>query len=300
MKKKTDARLWKMILLFTMLLWSSQYIVSVSLLENYAPMSMVVFRFAPAGLALLIFSLFSKKPFTKLKLSRKELGWFLLANITGTMPSLFLMIGVKYAGASLASIIINTTAFFIAIIAAIIGTEKLTSRKIGGISLGILGLMLVIFRDQNLGDVLASAEMKGMLACLVSAIGIAIYTVIIKNKLIPKFGSLNTTLIGLLPATFLILILGLVFDPAAIAIQSTSDFFKILYLGVVTTALVWVIFAESLHHLEASEASTFKLLIPPCAAFLAFLFFGESLVWQFYLGMGIVLSGIYVVTHKKA
>jgi DME family drug/metabolite transporter len=69
----------------------------------------------------------------------------------------------------------------------------------------------------------------------------------------------------------------------------------VLFLGVVPTALAYVLFARGLRRLSASETSTLTLAEPLTAGLLGALVLGESLTALAGLGAGLVLAGLLVL-----
>jgi DME family drug/metabolite transporter len=65
-----------------------------------------------------------------------------------------------------------------------------------------------------------------------------------------------------------------------------------LFLGIVPTALAYVLFARGLRHLSAAETSTLTLAEPLTAGLLGALVLGEHLTGLSALGAGLVLAGL--------
>lgn len=299
-KDQTRPTLWKFILGLTMLLWGSNYIVSGSLLQDYSAQSVLAFRLITATLVLLLVSVFKKDRLAKIELDRDELILLAASGLSGVlMASYFFMLGIQLSGPSLSAILTNTNPLMVAMLALLLGIEKLGPRKLLGLLLGIAGVMIVILHDSS-GPNLSPESLKGALFSLLAALGISINAVLGKKHLIPKLGSFNYTLLTLLPSALIVGVWLLVSDPSSLMIHNTSDGLKIIYLGAITTATVWLLFAESMKHLDASEATTFKLLIAPSAALLSFLFFEEALSWIFYAGMVVILLGLFLVGKPRS
>ena len=71
-----------------------------------------------------------------------------------------------------------------------------------------------------------------------------------------------------------------------------------LFLGVVPTALAYVLFARGLRHVRVSEAATLTLAEPVTAALLGVSLLGERLTGGGALGAALVLSGLLVLAVR--
>jgi len=291
---------WYGILVLTMLFWSSHYTVSKVLLLDYSPITLVLYRiiFAILFLAPLYFS--GRKRKKKMNLNRMDFLWLLLASLVGVLASsLFLLWSVKEVGAGLSSILMNTNPFLVALGAIALGMERVSFTKLFGIVIGVLGVVLVLVQGKSFFGLFADVELQGMLYALLAAGGAAFLTLIGKKRLLAKMGGFAYTFFTLVPSGLVLAFFYAVRDPSVFALHSWGALLGLAYMGVVSTALVWVLFAESLRHLEAGVASSFKLLIPAFSVLLAYLFFGETLHWQAYLGMIIIMGGLYLVSMTK-
>ena len=291
---------WYMILILTMLFWSSHYIVSKFLLIDHSPTTLVLYRTVFASLFLLPLYVFKNRNQRKVSLNGVDFFWLIFASLAGVLASsLFLMWSVKEVGAGLSSILMNTNPFLVALGAIALGMERVSFTKLLGIIIGIFGVTLVLIKGENLFELFAHAELKGMFYALLAALGSALLALIGKNRLIPKMGGLAYTLFTLVPSGLLLTFVCVIKDPSVFAIHSLGAFLGLAYMGIVSTALVWVLFAESLRHLDAGVAASFKLLIPAFSVLLAYVFFGEILEWHAYVGMGVIMAGLYLVSRDR-
>lgn len=139
----------------------------------------------------------------------------------------------------------------------------------------------------------ASLSAKGIGLALVSGAGYATYTIVAKRLLrlghapVPVMGaSFGFGALLLLP----VLALG---DTAWL---HTSDGLALaLYLGIVPTALAYVLFAGGLRHLDASEVTTIVLAEPLTATLLGWLVLDERVGAGGAVGAGLVLAGLVVL-----
>jgi DME family drug/metabolite transporter len=82
-------------------------------------------------------------------------------------------------------------------------------------------------------------------------------------------------------------------------ILTSKGFVSILWLGLVTTSVGYVLFMFGLKRIESSKAATVVLAEPATATVLAAVVIAEPLVLQSYLGILIVAAGILYVSRSK-
>ena len=72
----------------------------------------------------------------------------------------------------------------------------------------------------------------------------------------------------------------------------------ILYLGVVPTAIGFLIWYIALATEDASRLAPLQFTGPLCTAVLGWTFLGERMTWVSVAGMGLIFAGIYVASIR--
>ncbi len=141
----------------------------------------------------------------------------------------------------------------------------------------------------------AALSVPGIGLALVSGAGYATYTVVAKRLLglghepIPVMGvSFGAGALLLLP----VLALG-----ETSWLLSKDGLLLALYLGVVPTAIAYVLFARGLQHLSASEVTTLVLAEPVTAMVLGWLVLDERIGVAGAAGAALVLAGLAVLAR---
>ena len=70
----------------------------------------------------------------------------------------------------------------------------------------------------------------------------------------------------------------------------------VLYLGIVTTSVAYILFSAGLKRIPSSSAVTLSLAEPLTAAILSVLVVGERLNGTSWMGIAMLLGGILVLT----
>ena len=139
----------------------------------------------------------------------------------------------------------------------------------------------------------ASLSATGIALALVSGVGYATYTIVAKRLMrlghgpIPVMGSsFGVGAVLLLP----VLALG---DTAWL--HTRDGVALALYLGIVPTAVAYMLFARGLRHLDASEVTTIVLAEPLTATLLGGIVLDERIGFVGAVGAALVLAGLAVL-----
>ena len=163
----------------------------------------------------------------------------------------------------LASIVVQTQAFFTILFAALLLHERPTARQVCGLILGLAGLAAIAL------TVGADLTLVGFLLTLGSAISWAVGNLLLKR--LPPVPTLELmvwlSLVPPVPALLLALALD---GPGGIAHAVTGVTWRglaaVLYLGAVATVLAYAIWGDLLRRYPAVAVTPFALLVPFVAA----------------------------------
>jgi drug/metabolite transporter, DME family len=170
--------------------------------------------------------------------------------------------------------------------------ERLERRWFAATGLACVGVCLLTLGGGSGGDVSA----PGIALALVAGAGYAGYAVIGKH-LFDRGGMPE----GVMAAVFGT---GAIFLLPALAVTPTGELLSAdgltlaVYLGVVTTALAYILFAKGLRQIGASETATLTLAEPVTAMALGFLVLGERPGAAAVAGAALVLAGLAVLALR--
>lgn len=206
--------------------------------------------------------------------------WFLLSDAERRISS------------SLSGLLIALVPSIGAILAWATGSDdRLDARRIAGLGLGFLGVAALVGLDVSAGDIGAVAEVA------LVALGYALGALIIGRKLsgLPLFGvvaaSLTLTLVAYAPV-------GIAQLPSAL--PSPQVIFAVAVLGVVCTALAFLIFFPLIAEVGAARATVITYVNPAVALALGVAFLGEPLTIGIVLGFVLIVLGSVLATRRTA
>lgn len=192
----------------------------------------------------------------------------------------------------LASLLVQTQAFFTILFAAAALRERPTGRQISGVTVAFAGLVLIVL---TVGHDLTAV---GFCLAMGSAISWGVGNVLLKRVGDVDMLSLMVwlSLVPPLPALALSLMLdGPAALPQAVASAAWSGVAATLYLGLVATVLAYAIWGRLLRQHRAATVAPFALLVPFVGASSSSLVFGERFGALRLAGMALVLLGIAVI-----
>jgi drug/metabolite transporter (DMT)-like permease len=202
---------------------------------------------------------------------------------------LLFLIAMQFAPASHSALLYSTTPAWVLLLTLILGVERLRWWKLGGIALSIAGVVILLggrgirFSDQTLwGDALL----------LLAVFSWTAYTALSK-PLVERYGPLEATFLVISFGGLIYFPFGL---PAAIfadySTLTTSDWVALLYLGLVTSGLVYFLWYWLVNYLRPTQVAVVTCALPPTTYVLAWLFLGETLTPNLVLGGVVTLAGI--------
>ncbi|HOH96767.1 MAG TPA: EamA family transporter [Candidatus Cloacimonadota bacterium] len=266
--------------LLTICLWSTIELAGKLIGEGINPFAITAWRFLIGGLVLIPFALrqYKRGSINITFSSILQLGGLGILNVVCSM--LLLQLAIYYGKASLAALIISMNPLFVSLFASFLIKEKLPFIHVISLVIGLIGLSLIIFHEQDMSSNLYRNLPLSILFAVLAAMGFGVYTVLTKRS-VATYGNLVTNaaafIIGGLALTLINLIIGksMLFQPIPRNIAILA------YLGIGVTGIAYLLYFEGMKVLGAARASIYFFLKPVLAVLLAYLFLHEVLsMWQ--------------------
>lgn len=193
------------------------------------------------------------------------------------------------------AIITATTPAFMVVFASLILKERLTVKKAISVLLATIGVITIVGIDR-----IEFSSMIGGLTLVLAALTWALMSVLI--KLLPSHYS------QIVVTTYATLIAVVVLTPIVLPTLHELDFhvFKdpvilggLLYLGVISTSIAFLLWNRGLHLLNASSGGIFFFFQPVVGALLGWFLLGETITITFWIGCLFILVGVMLVLKDK-
>ncbi|MGI9659102.1 MAG: DMT family transporter [Gaiellaceae bacterium] len=287
------------LLLFAMGLWSGSFRVTAEAAGHTSAIMISALRTAPAALLLLV-----ALPLLRGRLPQSRRMWF-WAFVTGMLMVVLFLEGLSEgtarAGAANASVLANTTPFFVLILAWFFLKAKTNWLGIVGLLMGFGGVVLMV--STQLGSTSDTGDfVLGMVLALLGAAGWGIGTLIVK-WLIDQEPEID--LVGFTAAQHLIG--AVVLLALAFGIEGTGGtewgsgelWASLAYLGAIASAIATIAFYGALRRVDATIASAFLFLVP-AGAVLIEIGFGNAPGATVLAGMCVAIAGVALVNFAPA
>ncbi len=211
--------------------------------------------------------------------------WFYLlgSGMSLGLSWIFLFEAYRLTGVSTATLAYYCGPVMVIAVAPFIFHEKMTAGKVIGISLVVLGMVLV-----NGSDFVTEGMSWGLMCGIISALFYAI--MIISNKKMEKLTGLEITFVQLVTACAVVAFYTLLMHKGTISISRT-DFIPILFLGVVNTGIACYLYFSSIHELPAQSVAICSYIDPLSALVFSAIILNEHLSTVQILGAIFILGG---------
>ena len=273
-------------------------IASVILCWAYSPIGvhMGLHSYSPGQLALLRFliaSVFMGGVALVMGIGRprlRDFPWLLVLGFFGVfLHHTSLNYGQQWVTAAASSVLAQSAPLFSVLIAFFCLKERVSAWRWGCVLLGLLGVMVVIWGDQGLGEI----DPRGLLI-LLAAVSWSVYFALQKHYA-HRYSPLTMACYMVWAGT-LMLCVNLPGLPAAVVQAPLAENVAVLVLGIFPSALAYLAWGYVLKHVEVSRASVAMYLIPPVAMVMAATLLGEHIALQVMLGGVIVLASVAAIS----
>ena len=291
-----------------MIIWSVSGIAIKHALVVFPPFTMIVLRFVPSVLLMLVIGLVRRQHslFCLQKLEWKDVPLFLIAGFC--QPFLYYMLETYAYDAlnspTIAETLLSTSPLLSPLFAAVLLREKVTRNNMIGIVIstaGVFVLSLMGGSDYSIGSywgiVLAFA-----------AVSAAVIDSIMMRKAPMRYSALSfvfyTQLVSLM---FFIPIWWIKEGPAVFDNgQWTMDNGQfvtaigcVAYLTVFASVIAFILFCYALRQIGVTKANAFNNIRPAFTALWMLLFFGEQLPAAKWVGMVLIIVGLFVCQKQE-
>ncbi|AKX93988.1 hypothetical protein MTHERMOG20_04270 [Moorella thermoacetica] len=277
-------------LLLTVTIWASTFINIKIVLLQVPPNTLAFLRFLVASIVLGLHLIWRRQPFVK----RQDWPLAGLTGLTGiTLYNFLQNQGLKYAGATDAAILAAMAPVFIALLAWLLLRERISRRQVAGIIMAFSGSVLVATNGSPEGLVLNPARLYGDLLVLLTGLSWAVYSISLK-RLLNRYTPVTVLTCSTIAGTIFLFPLALLESPINWAAVDISCWLNVLYLGLLASALAYLIWNTVLTRVPAVTAGVYLYLLPVITAIIAALFLREIPGTFTITGGIIVLLGTYL------
>ncbi|WP_081494881.1 DMT family transporter [Bradyrhizobium liaoningense] len=288
---RIDTRDWSLLAVLS-ILWGGSFFFNGAALRELPPLTLVFLRVA-LGAAILL-------PLLRVQgigFPIGATGWkpfVAIGLLNNAIPFSLIVIGQTFIPSGLASILNATTPLFAVIVMATAGEETLQMRRVAGVALGIVGVVVL----RGWGAETMSGHGLGILLCLGGALSYG-FAALAARRLLKDSPPLGTATFQLMASTVMMAIIaGALEQPWRLPMPSVTTWLAVLGLAGLSTALAYIVFFQILRRSGATNVMLVTLLIPVTAILLGWLVLGEPISMREIAGAIVIGSALLVIDGR--
>lgn len=273
------------------LIWGSSFILMKKGLEVFSYEQVAALRLFITSIVLIPFVFSALK-----KIKKKHYVPILVAALFGSgIPAFLFTLAQTYLDSSFVGILNSLTPLFTFCIGIIIFNQKYHKINLLGIFIGLIGAIFLSLNNLNQSI----------------SINIYVYLVVFASLLYAISANVIKRYLYDLDSTDITSIVFLIVGPLSGVYIFSTDFIVlfdnnkayeslayITILAIICTALAGVIFYKLIKISSPTFATSVTYLIPIVALFWGFID-GEKLIGQYFVGVALIFSGLYLVNKKS-
>lgn len=273
--------------------WASSGVAAKTLLKTFDPITVGAIRLTIASITILPFFLQHTKKFSW-KLFRDV---FPVSLVTAANFIIFLF-GIKLTTANASGMIYTGTPLLAAILAALFIGERISKRKIVGILVGLIGVLIILLLPVFEGHALPVGDLTGNLMIVGAMTAFALYNVGSRRLINKHYHPLTITGFSLMTSAAAFWTLWLLFPhtPLQPIVETPSLLMIAVYMGIMVTTVPYVLHQWAVKHSSATTASLTTYIQPVFGFIFNGIFLGEILSGGFLVGTTLVFIGVTLVT----
>ncbi|MCG7336123.1 DMT family transporter [Sporosarcina sp. ACRSM] len=270
-------------------IWGGMYVVVKVVVAVIPPLELVWMRYLIALVALVIIGLVTRQNW---RIQRRHFGIIIAISLIGYVISIVTQeTGTMLSTAQMGAIITSTTPAFMVLFASLILKERLTLKKAISVSLATLGVITIVGIDD-----INMSSMLGGVSLTIAALTWALMSVLIKR--VPSdYSQIVVTTYATFIA-FIVLTPFVIPRLPQIALNDLMDptiWGGLLYLGIISTSIAFLLWNRGLQMLNASSGGIFFFFQPVVGTLLGWAILGETISITFWTGSILILLGVLIV-----
>jgi drug/metabolite transporter (DMT)-like permease len=273
------------------LIWSSAFFNIKIATESFGPITIAFLRVFFGSIPVLLLCFYKN---IKIEAFSKDWYWFALIGFINLVAPFFLIAyGVKSVQSNLAAILMSTTPLSSTILGHFYtNNEKFNLVKTVGILIGFSGIIYLFSDNILIND-------NNFISALLILLGSTCYVVggVLTLKISKKKNE-NVTGSILIWAVIILIPLMFFFEKPWTSTPSLESTVSVVYLGLVSTGLAWLLRFRILKNNGLIFQSQVSYLIPIFGIVLGYVFLKEIITPKIIVSLTAVLVGLYFV--KKA
>ena len=292
---------------FAMLCWAGAGIAVKEALVVFTPLTLIVLRFSIAVLLMMFIGLvFRKSEVLGLqRADKKDIPLFMLGGLF--QPFLYFIFETytyqSFTSPTIAEAMLSTQPIMAPLLAFVLLREQVTRNNILGIIVSTVGMLILLL--VGVGEYQLGSSWGILLSVMTVSMSVG-YTIILRR--IPRhYSSLS---IVFYVQSFALLLFYLLWGGIQLLSSSTSELlnlsisghmkavYAVIYLAVFASVIAFVLFCYTVRQIGVTRANVFNNIRPVFTALLMWLLFDEVLPVAKFIGILLIVIGLFVSQRK--
>jgi len=263
-------------------------------ISEVAPSVSGFYRMFIGGLIILILCFWQRLPVWR---NLSYFFWLFLAGLCFAFDLYFWHRSIFYVGPGLATVLGNFQVFFMALAGYLFYKEKIGVAFFIGLIITVTGLFLLV--GINWSE-LTPQYQTGVVYGVLTAVAYTGFMLSLRHVQLSKNSLSALANLGIMSIVCAaILFVQLSVEGLDVDIPSTQSLVSLLILGVFCQVIGWLLITQSMPNLPTSIVGVVLLLQPALSMLWDIMFFARPMGLLDFIGLGMVLVGVYLATLKK-
>ncbi len=292
-----SAKSWLMIIALSVL-WGGSFFFVGAAVREWPPVTVALCRVGGAALVLwpALYLTGARMPIS----ASVWRAFFAMGLMNNAIPFLLNFWGQTHIASGVASILNATSPLFTVLIAHVLTQdEKMSTRHIVGVLLGLAGVAVMVGGEALLQSAGGLWSVLGQLAIVAAALAYSFGGVFGRRFRTLGVAPLQIAAGQVTASSLMILPLSLLIDrPWTLPAPSLFAAASLIGLAVLSTALAYILYFRVIASSGATNAMLVTFLIPVSAIILGVLFLDETLALRHMLGMVLIGAGLLAIDGR--
>jgi drug/metabolite transporter (DMT)-like permease len=280
-------------MLVVCLIWGVNFSVTKLAIDRMPALPFTAIRFALASLLLWLVLRITEGPTTPAPTALRRL--VVLGVVGNTLYQLCFILGLAHTSATNSSLILATVPTVVAVVAGLLGLERITPGMWGGIALGTIGVVLVIATS---GVEFSASTLRGDLLTVLAVLCWAGYTVGLRS-LPPEFSPLRVTTVTTIAGMPGLVLAGL---PGLLVMRwdavPPSAWAALAYATVLSLVVAYLLWNRSVQTVGGTRTAIYMCVTPLVAVGAAWVILGEHARPLQAVGAALIIAGVLLTRGR--
>ena len=274
------------------LVWGTTYLGIKIALETIPPFLMGGLRYVAAGLGLAAVLAVRGRSLPAVSLWPRlaVLGFFMIAMGNGGV-----VVGSQWLPSGLTAVLIATNPFWMVSVEAMVsGGQQMHLRQWVGLTVGFLGIVVLVWPDLAAGGAAGRMVLWGVVAVQTACAAWAVGSAYTRRHVMPA-DVLGAAAVQMLFGGLFMLLAGTILGEWPRLGFNLKTSLAFAYLTVPGSIIAFAAYSYCLRHMDVAVVSLYTYINPVIAVILGAIVLGEPLGWPMFVAGALIAAGVVVV-----